>query len=83
MPGSGKENGSDDPVARAAGMFGARRIWSLTDAQAERLEKIFSEKGPVVVRFKAGSVEKWLGAAEYLDPSAGRKRKDSPPKTKL
>jgi len=64
---------AQDPFERAVKMFEARRTWALTPAQAARMEKIFQEKGPVVVRVRARKIERWLGAEEYLNPRPPRR----------
>ncbi|WP_334110507.1 hypothetical protein [Thermodesulfitimonas autotrophica] len=41
---------------------GFERVWQLSDAQAARLEAVFQERGPVVVRTLNG---KWWSAEEW------------------
>lgn len=57
-----------DPFERACRMFEARRVWTLTPGQAARMERLFLEKGPVLVRYRIGKIERWLGAEEFLMP---------------
>jgi hypothetical protein len=46
---------------------GFERIWRLSDAQAAKLERIFLEKGPVVVRSENG---RWWSAEEWYADAA-------------
>ncbi|WP_051618017.1 bifunctional DNA primase/polymerase [Desulfofundulus thermocisternus] len=49
-------------------MFGGfERVWQLSDAQAARLEAVFQEKGPVVVR----TAKNWYSAGEWAERLAG------------
>ncbi|WP_156896590.1 hypothetical protein [Desulfovirgula thermocuniculi] len=51
---------------------GFERVWDLTDAQAASLDRLFNQKGPVLVRTARG----WLSAEEWqekLERLAGRR----------
>ena len=63
----------EDAFERACRLFEAKRTWSLTPTQAARMERIFQEKGPVVVRVRAGRFERWMSVEEYQNPRPAKR----------